>query len=296
MEYKRIDLSQVYEGLSSHPRQEIGDERVTKHGDTPSLYCYLHDVCGEINPDRVSPAVIVCPGGAYAMTSEREAEAIALRYFAHGYQAFVLRYSASAGWPIPLCEICGAIAYLRRNAAALHVAEDKIAVLGFSAGGHLAASASTLWHLPTVSQTLGVENALCRPDASILCYPVISSGGYTHGDSMRNLLKDLADDEGMRGMMSLETQVRADTPTAFLWHTASDQAVSVMNSLLYGQALSSFDIPFEMHVFPKGPHGLASSDRDTNRLTDENTCAHVAQWMDLSIRWLDYTFQTQSMP
>ena len=297
MIHERIDLTTVYPALSHYKRDEIGGEhpQVTQHGDTPALWSYLHDVCGEISVNRRSPAVIVCPGGGYGMTSEREAEAIALRYFAKSYQVFVLRYSAYAGWPIPLCEACGAVAYVKQNAEVLGVDPDKIAIMGFSAGGHLAGSASTLWHLPIVSETLGVENALCRPDASIFCYPVLSSGEFAHRGSFLNLLKDKANDEEMLTLTSLEKQVRSDTPTAFLWLTASDQAVPVENTLMYGMALSREKIPFEIHIFPKGPHGLATCDRSTRYLTDRATCAHVEPWMDLSIKWLDVTFGTQEM-
>ena len=299
MIHKRIDLTDVFPGLHSYHREDIGEEnpKITKHGDTPSLYTYLHDVCAEISGDaHISPAVIVCPGGGYAMTSEREGEAIALRYFARGYQVFVLRYSAYAGWPIPLCEACAAVAYVRGHADEFLVAPDKIAVIGFSAGGHLAASTSTLWHLPIVSETLGVSSSDCRPDASILCYPVITSGELAHRGSIVNLLKDRASDPEMLTLISPEKQVRSDTPPAFLWHTASDEVVPVENSLLYGAALSREHIPFEMHIYPKGPHGMANSDRTVGLLTDRAVSAYVAPWMELSIKWLDTLFDTSNMP
>ncbi len=299
MTQERIDLTRVYPMLKSHKRDEIGGEHpaVTKHGDTPSLWCYTHDVCGEINPDRTSPAVLVCPGGGYAMTSEREAEAVALPYFAAGYEVFVLRYSATAGHPVPLLEVCGAIAYIRANAASLHVDPDKIAVMGFSAGAHLAASASTLWHLPLISQTLGIEQAAGKPNASILCYPVITSGKFAHRGSFLHLLKDQAEDEALLTLYSLEKQVSEQTPPAFLWHTASDDGVPVENSLLYAAALSEKKIPFELHIFPHGPHGMATADRCSNHPDAAHMIdARVARWMPLSIEWLDGVFGTQQMP
>ncbi len=298
MRYEIISLSESYPVLSAYERTDIGapDPRVTSHGNTPRLFCYLHDVTGEITPARVSPAVIICPGGGYTMTSEREAEAIALRYFAHGYQAFVLRYSASAGWPVPLLEACGAIAYLRARSADYQIAPDKIAICGFSAGGHLAGSASTLWHLPIVSEMLGITERQGRPDASILCYPVLTSGEKAHRGSFENLLKEKANDPEMLALVSLEKQVRPDTPPAFLWHTANDPVVPVENTLLYATALSAHKIPFAVNIYPSGPHGMALADRDTNHpsvthMIDDD----VATWMDRSITWLNRLFDTQHM-
>lgn len=298
MIHERIDLTDVFPGLHRYHREDSGENnpKITRHGDTPSLYTYLHDVCAEIGGDaHVSPAVIVCPGGGYCMTSEREAEAVALRYFAHGYQAFVLRYSAYAGWPVPLCEACAAVAYVRHHAQEMQVAADKIAVIGFSAGGHLAGSASTLWHLPLVSETLGVPSTDCRPDASLLCYPVLSSGVFAHRPSIENLLKEKASDPELLACNSLEKQVRSDTPPAFLWHTAEDAAVPVENSLLYSMALSKEHIPFELHVYPNGPHGMSNADRSVGLVTDRETCEYVAPWMELSIKWLNRTFGTNTM-
>ncbi len=299
MRFETICLSDVYDMLKEHERHDIGEEyeTVTRHGSTPRLSCYLHDVTGEIDPHRVSPAVIICPGGGYTMTSEREAEAIALRYFARGYQAFVLRYSACAGWPIPLLEACGAIAYVRKEAASLGVDPNKIAIGGFSAGGHLAGSASTLWHLPLVSRSLAIPEGYGRPNASILCYAVLTSGEKAHRGSFDALLKEQATDPSMLALTSLETQVRDDTPPAFLWHTADDPVVPVENALLYATALAAHHVPFALHVYPHGAHGLALCGRDTARPGDAALFSEAAEgWMDLSIAWLDTLFGTQSMP
>lgn len=237
------------------------------------------------------PAVVLLPGGAYFFTSEREADPVALKFFAAGYQVFTVRYSVSPDrYPTALLEVMAMIKHIRNNAAAYSVIEDKIAVCGFSAGGHLAASSGILWKEPVVSETLGVDGCYCRPDRMILCYPVITSGEFAHRQSFEMLLGEDAGEEMVKSM-SLETRVDADTAPAFLWHTFSDELVPVENSLLMATALRKNNVPFEMHIFPDGIHGLSLADNLTwTNGNDKLVQPHVSAWMPLCIRWLDEQF------
>jgi acetyl esterase/lipase len=227
-------------------------------------------------------AVLICPGGGYANRAPHEAAPIAASYNAAGFHAFVVQYRvAPHRHPAPLLDVSRALRIIRRYADDWHVRADKIAVCGFSAGGHLTASIGVHYGLKALN-TDGShlpDNALnavqCRPDALILAYPVISSSSFAHVGSYKNLLGDPPDPD-LLALMSLENQVTADTPPAFLWHTADDPAVPVANSFCFAEALAEHDVPFELHIYPHGRHGLG--------LAPE--APHVATWMDLSVGWL----------
>ena len=211
---------------------------------------------------HVRPGMLVFPGGGYSNTSCREAEPIALAYVAAGFQVFVLDYSVtnSTSKPNifrPLMEASMAMAYIRTHAEAWHVDPDKIAIVGFSAGGHAAASLGTLWHEDYITSRLCIPAGSNKPNAMILGYPVITSGNKAHRGSFKNLLGEKQDDPELLAYFSLEKQVSSLTPPTFLWHTAADTAVPVENSLLFATALAANQIPFEMHIYPEGRHGLS---------------------------------------
>jgi len=167
---------------------------------------------------------------------------------------------------------------VRAHAAEYGIRTGAVALCGFSAGGHLAASVGALAgqaYPGLVPATVGADS---RPDAMVLCYPVISFGEHTHRGSVENLLG--ADpDPALCRMLSLQDRVTPATPPTFLWHTADDAAVPVANSLLFAQALARQGVPFELHVFPHGPHGLGLA------------AAHprISPWIDLAAAWLDET-------
>lgn len=218
--------------------------------------------------------VIICPGGAYRHLSPRESEPVARVFREMGLETEILRYPVrEAGDPEPLgLRPLHALAdaVKRRKAAS---PGSPVYVCGFSAGAHLAA-------------TLGVHGralGLAAPDALILCYPVITADRrFCNEDSFQNLTGD-----EKREFFSLEKHVSPDTPPAFLWHTAADRDVPVENSLLFASALSAAGVPFELHVYPFGAHGLSLATQeveepDKNRLPDP----HVAGWVRLCSEWL----------
>lgn len=243
----------------------------------PYLSTYLLDpVPGGVEK---RPAVIVCPGGAYLFTYDGEAEPIAMQFAAAGFQSFVLRYSCSPmRFPGALLELAKAVAMIRENAEAWHIDPDRIFVTGFSAGGHLASSLGMFWNREFLHTALELSPAAIRPNGVIACYPVITSGEFGHARSFEVLLGDAPLIQ--REFLSLETQVSADTPPFFLWHTAADENVSVCNSLLMASALQKQGIPFEMHIFPEGNHGLCLSTPETGPVA-----RGCAKWVELAIDW-----------
>lgn len=241
-------------------------------------------------------AVLICPGGGYVMTSDREAEAVAIRYNAAGYHAFILWYSVAPNrHPQPLRDLSRAMAILRANAAEWKLDSDRIAVCGFSAGGHLVASLGVHWDKPYLQGIADAPEGANRPNALILCYPVISSGKHAHRGSFENLLGPGAEgveDSELLHEMSLEFQVGEQTPPTFLWHTFDDPAVPVENSMMFAQALRKCGISVELHVyaFPKGWHGLSLVNEETRYGDTMPVDPHAGSWMELCTGWLDRLF------
>ena len=255
---------------------------------------YIQESSCEIELSQKRPFVLVCPGGGYCATSYREAEPIALAYLANGFHAGVLRYSVGedAAYPNPLVDLSVAIKIVRENADRWNVEHEKIAVCGFSAGGHLVAMQGVHWNDPDIMKLSGCLNGENRPNALILGYPVVTSTDYTHEGSINTLLQkyiEKGDKEGFEKMLdfcSCEKHVGDQTPPTFLFHTCKDNDVTVMNSILFAKELTKNNIDFEMHVFEQGEHGLALANHVTNyrRENFENNPASV--WMEMSCRWL----------
>ena len=236
------------------------------------------------------PCLLICPGGGYGFCSEREAEPIALHFLPEGFNVFVLWYSVAPNrFPTQLCEVAAVMELIYENTDNWNCDTNKIAIMGFSAGGHLAAHYSTMFDCSEVRETF--KSSKC-PNASVLCYPVITADfACTHQGSIINLLGHKPENQEETDYFSCNKQVKESTPPAFIWHTAEDGAVPVVNSLLYANALADKNIPFELHIYPHGGHGLSTSDKHTvDDVTD--VVEYNSVWIDNLKRWFNLIFKS----
>lgn len=221
-----------------------------------SLTAFIQPAGGEYGQIEHRPAVLVIPGGGYHFCSDREAEPVVFAYLKAGYQAFILRYSLNeqAAWPHPLDDYEQAMALICENAGKWHVAPDRIAVIGFSAGGHLAACAATM--------------SKHRPNAAILGYPVID------GICARDYLPSAPD---------VIEHVDGDTCPCFIFATRTDNLVPVSNTVHMTAALCANDVAFESYIYSNGKHGLSTGDAS---IECDAFSERYPRWVEDSISWL----------
>lgn len=268
---EKVDLYEYF----SLPRPENGQGFIT-------VYCRkAHPELGA----KKRPAVVIAPGGCYFGNSERESEPVALRFLAAGFTSFVLNYTCHTAYPVPLVEAAMAMAYVRENADRYDVSRDRVCAAGFSAGGHLIGMLGTLYSDVCVTQALGERAGLVRPDAVILSYPVVTSDErFRHADSIETIS---GGDKALGEFLSLENRVTKDDPPFFVWHTGEDDVVPVENALRFAAACRKAGVPFELHIFEKGRHGLSVASAETE--VNEQGLAeaeHTAVWADLALTWL----------
>jgi acetyl esterase/lipase len=228
-----------------------------------TLTAYLLEDSHEMRNARERPAVLIFPGGAYRVCSGREAEPIAMAFLAEGYQAFILHYSLNdnAAFPKPLNDAEEALERIRSNSGDWGIDPEKIAACGFSAGGHLAAALGTMGRV--------------KPNALVLGYPCILS-------SMSGILPV--------PIPSVDESVDASTPPAFLFHTFADSLVPVSNSLAFAGAMNRAKVPFELHIFTNGTHGLSLAKPHTSGGLRKMVDAEAAAWFGLCLAWLNRLF------
>jgi acetyl esterase/lipase len=265
-----------------HEKLEIKHEQ-----NTATLYTYILDNSPEIDANRRRPMIVICPGGGYQFTSEREAEPVAIRLNGMGFHTCVLKYSVKPSvFPSALCQLAKAVGKVRDHADEWNVDTNKIIVLGFSAGGHLAASLGVFWDKEFLAEMLEYSKEQITPNGLVLCYPVIASGPNAHRGSFEALLGDKCQDAEYLDLVSLEKQVTANTPPTFLWHTFTDIAVPVENSFMFAEALLKNKVPLEMHIYPHGVHGLSLGTEETKRVDNEmHIQPEVANWIEMAARW-----------
>ena len=203
-------------------------------------------------------AMVICPGGGYGGLAPHEGRDYALWLNARGVTGFVLKYrlgSADYRHPAMMNDVNRAVRWVRYHAAEWAVNPAQIGVMGSSAGGHLTATALTHYDAGLAAAPDPIDRVSSRPDFGVLCYAVITMGEFTHQGSRQNLLGTTPSPELVK-LLSNELQVTADTPPCFVWHTAEDPGVPVMNSLLFAEALARHKVPFDLHVYERGGHGL----------------------------------------
>ncbi len=227
-----------------------------------NLTVYLPDESPEMGRMKIRPGVLVIPGGGYSMCSDREAEPVAFAFLAKGYAAFVLRYTVGLAkdgydFSMPMADVNEAMRIIHENAEEWSVDKEKIASIGFSAGGHLCAAVSTMGEI--------------RPNASILIYPCIL-------DSISRILAF--------PVPSLDKEVDDKTPPAIIIASCEDNCVPIENSLAYASALEKAKIPFEIHIYEKGYHGFSLADYTVYSKAEEEYNAHLKGWFELCANWL----------
>lgn len=232
-----------------------------------NLTVYIPDESPEMGRMKIRPGVLVIPGGAYSFCSDREAEPVALAFLAKGYAAFVLRYTVGLAkdgydFSMPMADVNEAMRIIHENAEKWSVDKDKIASIGFSAGGHLCAAVSTMGDI--------------RPNASVLLYPCIL-------DSISRILAF--------PVPSLDKEVDDKTPPAIIIASCEDNCVPIENSLAYATALEKAKIPFEIHIYEKGYHGFSLADHTVYSKAEEEYNAHLKGWFELCANWLYKRFE-----
>jgi acetyl esterase/lipase len=241
--------------------------------DKPSLAPYL------VPAGRgTGTAVIVCPGGAYGhLAMDHEGDQVAKWLNSLGVSAFVLKYRLGPKYhhPVELWDAQRAIRIVRSKAAEYRLSPDRIGIMGFSAGGHLASTAGTHFDAVDPANSDPIDRLSSRPDFLVLCYPVISFGEFAHQGSRRNLLGDNPDPK-LVASLSNETQVTARTPPTFLFHTTNDATVPVENSVMFYVALRKAGVPAELHIYERGPHGVGLAPTDEVLSTWP---ARLADWL-----------------
>lgn len=240
----------------------------------PELYVYQP-------ASPTGTAVIICPGGGYGILAiDKEGHDVAKKFQEMGITAFVLKYRLPSDLIMkdkslgPLQDALQAIYLVRKNAALWGIDPNKVGIMGFSAGGHLASTASTHFSDMKIDNQ---ENISLRPSFSILIYPVITFGTNTHAGSVKNLLGETPTDE-QKKYFSSERQVTPQTPPAFLVHANSDKTVPVQNSLRYNEALVKYDVPAEMHIYQAGGHGFGLY----NKTTKDDWFERLKNWMQIN--------------
>lgn len=247
----------------------------TSSNDIPTLTAYLPDAT-----NATGAAMVICPGGGYVRLAPHEGNDYALWLNQHGVTCFVLKYRlGSHGYrhPAMLNDAARAVRWVRAHAAEFKVDVHRVGIMGSSAGGHLAATLLTHFDEGDTNSADVIERESSRPDLGVLCYAVITMGKYTHEGSRNNLIGANPPPELVQ-LLSNELQVTTNTPPCFLWTMFEDTTVPMENTMMFAEALRKNHVPFALHVYEKGHHGMG--------LKDQTPFAHPHPWAADCLFWL----------
>ena len=247
--------------------------------DGGKLFTYIHKNSKELWDGKKRPIVILCPGGGYMMTSDREGEGLAIKFLGMDCHAAALNYNVSKGnYPTAFDQLAWSVKYLRENAQKYNIDENKIIVQGSSAGGHLAASYGVFWKEM-------YKDEIYRPNGLMLSYPVIITKKYKQDECVEYMLGEK--NAELLEKLSPEKHVNANTPKTFIWHNFTDKIVPAENSLIFALALKEKGINTELHMFNKGGHGLGTCGKLTASSDGGGISKQNEIWLELAEKWLD---------
>lgn len=231
--------------------------------------------------ELIRPVVLIVPGGGYTHTSERESGFVSDAFKRAGYHTAILKYREELfAHPRPMEELAFCVDYLKKFN---YIDKNKIILIGFSAGAHNVANLANHY--------MEFKNYSARPDACILSYPVVTTDPlYSHKGSFQNLLQDKFS-EKLLDYVDIEKNVHKDFPKTFLWHTADDESVNVMNSLKLAMALKKNNVYFEYHIFPSGVHGLSLANKESSMGDNSKYNPYVSRWFDMVLNFLKESFK-----
>lgn len=244
--------------------------------DIPTLTPYLSE-----KPGAARAAVVICPGGGYGALADHEGSHYAKFLNEHGIAAFVLKYRlGSAGYrhPVMLNDAARAVRMVRARATEWNIDTAKVGIMGSSAGGHLASTLLTHFDSGNAEAADPIERQSSRPDLGVLCYAVITMGEFTHQGSKKNLLGENPSAE-LVTLLSNELQVKANTPPCFIWHTWEDKAVPIENSMQFASALQKNKVPFDLHIYQKGNHGIGLGAKQKDSAAKHPWTADLVFWL-----------------
>lgn len=261
------------------------DKGINNSGFQPYIKTYILDNFEEFSLKRKRPLVLICPGGAYGMHSQRESEAVAIKMNEMGFHACILSYSlAPMMFPASLLDLCEAMNYIRSHIEEWNIIENKIVVAGFSAGGHLTASLGVYWNSNLIKKYLDYPAEMIKPNGLMLAYPVITAKDPTHRDSIVNVLGDTK--EYTEDDVSLEKLVSKDVPPVFMWHTDEDDFVPIEGAFEFAYQCRKQKIPLEFHVFRRGCHGLSLATEETCWPDGNGVQMECSLWPSMFANWM----------
>ncbi|WEV70483.1 alpha/beta hydrolase [Lactobacillus sp. ESL0785] len=302
---------------------QIKKFNLNKNNPDVTLTAYLLDDSHEMLKGTPRPALIICPGGGYFSCSDREAEPVAMYFANQGYHTFVLRYTTYAKgslampdlskplpekkesqYPKQIRELGQSMLLIRKNAEKWHIDSKRIGVCGFSAGGHVAALYSTVFNEPVLTDYLGATAKELRPAATILGYAITDyhlldqdvkakknspmDYAFMKASNVAFLGQEFPDEE-TEWKVSPVDHVDTDTPPFFIWTTATDPLVTPINSLNLAKVLAEHKVPYEIHIFGEGGHGLSLGTQAVAEAKSQIN-PKVGQWTTLCTKWLEKYF------